>query len=384
MSQSSDNTASGNPSGRSYVPTNDSAPSSPRSSRTRSTTPNAPNTPTSSITALLKEWKEPIAPQPKCPKWIEELAEALARLRKDESGSLKWQQPSAAEMADMIRKAFAEHKVARPTQICYMSFLKTLLIQNGVLLNKLYPFHCQAVAPELYAVMYRQFSNYARWRLSQAATQSGLILAQPFLRTDLVVDGNLIDSAIKEEVRNQAITRLMDRKGLTLKNPAEFKKKVLEGLRHPEDPVRLYPALLFACGRRPASLLVPMQDVWDTEGLDLKENKIIYKEHIKKRGRPVTATIPLLCSTGLFLRALSAFQDKYLPLATAYRMRSWVKLNQYTFRYKPCDFRAIYAAYIGYSAILDDTATYPAAIARAMMHEHPSTSVHYMRVNLKE
>ena len=165
------------------------------------------------------------------------------------------------------------------------------------------------------------------------------------------MNGNLIDDKLINEVKAGQEKSLLDRRSLTVNDSQGFKKYMLEGLSE-KDASRLFQGLLFASGRRCATFCLPMDSVWSVEGLDLTENKIRYREYVKKRGKSRDAVIPLLCTASDFLAALSMFHELCPPDENGmslhgYKFRSWCRENPFFGPHtgqkhlRPCDFRAL-------------------------------------------
>ena len=336
------------------------------------TTPEPP-TLQSQIEELVKEWREPRPPSNQgTPKWLRKLAEDLKESK---------------NMPELIQTVFREKNVGRPTQVVYLSKLKSLLIENGVLLNPKFPAFCEREHPDLWRIISNMKTNYGRWRFLRSLP----LLKERYLKREMLVNGDLIDDKLKNDVKMAQETRLVTRKSLVVDDPAAFQQYMLDGLGM-EDPARLFQSLLFVSGRRCAVFCVPLSEVWSVEGLDMLENKIRYKEYMKKRGKCKQAEIPLLCSANHFLSALDYFQTHCCVPAEdgmakhSGTFRTWCRSNPFfsSDNYlRPCDFRALYSAYIAREAE-KEAKFVPGEICKALLHVRLGTALSYMHVVLKE
>lgn len=188
----------------------------------------------------------------------------------------------------------------------------------------------------------------------------------------------------------------MTRPEIKIEDKQAFLEKTLEGLRgHDDEPDRLFQALLLACGRRPSTLHLSIEDRWEIpKGQKKGEKKILYKERLKKRGRLLPGDqgvpIPLLCPAEDFLRALRVFQRRYNGRGKVVTESNAQALHGANHRLwcedsglKPRDFRSIYAAYVAQDASVRGGATAPATVSRALLHSDVGASLSYLRVDLE-
>lgn len=138
---------------------------------------------------------------------------------------------------------------------------------------------------------------------------------------------------------------------LRIENSEEFIKKTIEGL-HSKLFVKLYPALLLACGRRPTELYM----MKFRKGS--KENTIIFTGQLKKRSEKSKYEIPLLTDVTTFRKAVKNFQllfpevkeNKMIPdqIAKSYSKQNANALLAFSkennIKLKSSDFRRIYVA----------------------------------------
>ena len=332
----------------------------------------APTTPQTPQQTQLDDWKEPQPPAMKPTAWLKQLASRLEQ-EKERPGD---------ELASIIKAEFDQHKIEDKTKVVYMSWLKSMLIENGTLINPLFE-EAFEETHEPYLEKYRSLkSGYAK-RVFLELLNEVEPFTVPFLRTDIVVDGELIRHNLGKEVRKVALKKQMEKKSFTIEDPEEFKKKVLAGLDEYDSPQKLFPALLLACGRRPASLFIPIGEVWDMEGLRYSGSQIRYTETVKKRGKPVTEVITLLCSAHRFVTALEVFQELHKKNIYGRKLVEWCSwLRCKERKLTPRDFRVLYAKYIEQMSRKSGK-TGPVNVARALMHGNLNSSALYMSVNFE-
>lgn len=197
-----------------------------------------------------------------------------------------------------------------------------------------------------------------------------------------------------KDLQVQSEQKRSNRVELKVNDKAKFLETTLKPLEKGDDPASLFKALLLACGRRPTTLHLTIDDRWVID--DETKNEIWYREKLKKRGRVGKvkgSVIPLLCSAGIFINALRRFQvlvhtqdqrnrvcESNAQLMFGSLHRSWCE----GCGFRPRDFRALYAAYVGSNGDVRAGLTVPTTISRALLHVHPVTALSYMRIDLQE
>lgn len=289
---------------------------------------------------------------------------------------------SGEELSDIIKEEFGRHKIAKKTQVNYLSTLKSLLVENGALVNPLF----EDAFTESHEALVEKFqslsSGYAKKAFLEEVNRV-VPLVEPYLRTDIEVDGRVISRTLGYDVKREAKQRQMDKSVIRISAPNIFLEETLAGLDEFDDPKKLCPALLLACGRRPATLRIPAHQVWDMTNLDPSDYQIRYTETVKTRGKHVTDVIPLLCSAARFMLSLEAFQEQYSHKATPSNIRQWCKWLKCDGKsVRPRDLRNIYGRYIQ-DKFAKSGKTNPANVARALMHSNIGLSALYMSVNFE-
>lgn len=359
---------------------------------------------TSLISKAIEEWVEPHVPEKKVPEWLQNLADTVHHL-------LMKQKKSVEVAATTIREEFLAQDLGKPSQVKYMSYLKSLLLENGTLLNPDFPPYLQQVSEThfnnstLVDLFQTQHSHYARWRLFRHLQYfpgiDGTLFERhqggSYLRRDFWVNCNLISKTLWNEVQQMAKQRQMTRPEIKIEDKELFLEQTLAGLKEYDDPSKLFPALLLACGRRPSTLHCSIDDRWQllpTPSSKEKKHQILFKERLKKRGRLLPGdpwmSIPLLCSPRQFLRSLRMFQKRHHQKDVLVTESNAEKLYGVQHRQwclntglKPRDFRAVYAAYIARDAAVRDGVTVPAAVSRALLHVDTGSATNYLRVDLE-
>lgn len=359
--------------------------------------------PISSYLKAAEQWQEPHVPAKAMVKWISDLANELRKLHARGA--------EAKELKERIKEEFEKRlKLSSASKIKYMSYLKSLLLENGVLLNPNFTPHLEAMCNKYFKNQYltklfaQQSSNYARLRLwmhLQFATpvDSPKLFKKRYTRKDFYVNANILDKNMWNDVQKAAQEKLMNRPEIKIENKTEFLQTSLKALEKNNEEATLgdlFCALLLACGRRPSTLHLSC-DRWALVPGKEDQNCILFSETLKKRGHltgPVQ--IPLLCSGKTFLKALKRFQKKCTCLpkmegvekcteATAQTLfgklhREWC-WDCHSGKLRPRDFRAVYSAFLaqkggGFSA--------PATVSKALVHTVPQTALHYLHVNLSD
>jgi len=366
--------------------------------------------PISSYSKAAERWVEPHLPAKAMVKWLEALANALlVKFRQNEN----WK-----EIKEMIRECFNNKKLSNPSKLKYMSYLKSLLIENGVLLNPYFTPHLEAVCSKYFKNRYltklfeQQSTNYARWRLwthLQFATprdvpQAHKLFLEPYLCRDFWVSGDILGPNLRKDVEKVNNDRLLTRQEVKIDNKTEFLQTTLRPLTEKDTDSKewtmgdLFCALLLACGRRPSTLHLSL-DRWALVPGKEDMNCILFLETLKKRGHMAEpAEIPLLCTGRVFLKALKRFQKKcralprHVPNCDETKaqalygalQREWCR-DCHAGKFKPKDFRAVYSAYVASSASRSrEGLSGPAAVSKALVHTIPQTAVHYLHVNLTD
>jgi len=353
--------------------------------------------PISSYLKAADQWVEPHLPAKAMVKWLEQLANDLSE-KKD-----------TLEIKDMIKEAFNSRKLSSPSKVKYMSYLKSLLMENGLLLNPSFTPHLEAVCSKYFKNHYlsnlfeQQSSNYARWRLwmhLQYATPKDVppahkLFQESYLRRDLFINTNLLDKRMWGEVQQLAKDKLMRRPEIKIENKTEFLQTTLSGLQKTDDMGALFCALLLACGRRPSTLHLSL-DRWALVPEQEDDPCILFLETLKKRGHLCSpAEIPLLCSGKVFLKALKTFQrlcsclkegetakictEENAQAIWGGKHRMWCR-DSHAGKFRPKDFRAVYSAFVAQRG--DSGLSGPAAVSQALVHTVPGTALSYLHVNL--
>lgn len=339
-----------------------------------SLTPSLCHTVNCLIDDLKLTWKEPHLQENRIPRWIKELAESVRG-------------KTAEEMKSDIRKSFKEHSVKPATQIVYLSFLKNLLIQNGELLLPNYITTISVQNKKLCDFLNEQKTNFGKY----AVLKNFPFLCKGLLRTDVLINGDILSDTLREDVKKKQEEKLKDRKTLVVRTPVEFLEWVKTSLSQCDSPSQLLQALLLCCGRRISSIFMKPRMVWKYIPGQEECPKIMYREILKKRGRSIWSEIPLLAPARLFLNGLRNFQKDFLlecsdPLVKyGKRHRKWCSSNKFLpgVRLTPRDFRSLYAGFVKRNAEKAEQ-FFPAAVSRALMHDNLQTSLHYMSVNFIE
>ena len=395
-------TSAGRNSGDLSATTETSLTAWPRSRTTPSTSAStkASLTPEQFISDLLAHWTPVTLPTTPTPRWLRDLAQELAdqplegpmEARPEESEK-QW----AERLKKRIRDEFAQHQMNEATSISYLSSLKTMLVNNGVLVTPGYMEQLEKELngkhPALLKLMKEQPHHLSRHRL-HLLIWFPLRLKCRFLRKALKVDGAILSKGIKGRVKAKQTNALLTRTPLTVWKPASLLKWALEGLELHYDTGRLLPALLLVSGRRSLTLLTSIEKSWNIGNFDPNGHYVEHTEWVKKRGKLTTSIIPLLAPWRTFSRALTALHHHFACSSVPVEQRQAVfgplmRTHCATVPFvescagsvRPCDLRAIYAAYVAHHFRFDSTAI--ASVHAALTHSRPSTAIHYLRCNLE-
>ena len=176
---------------------------------------------------------------------------------------------------------------------------------------------------------------------------------------------------------------------LVVENSEALIKKILLGLKS-ERFYELYPALLLACGRRPAEIYqMRFRKVPNFP-------QITFKNQLKKRGELVKYNITLLCDIKVFRKALKKFQSFFPGVfeLTPQELHSKYSNNNVKtllffseengIKLKASDFRRIYVAKSYQNALeMGDTRSFNLFIQDHLGHANLGISLNYANVILK-
>lgn len=371
-------------------------------------TPAESCTPQELVKDLQKNWQNVPLPANRPPKWISQLAEDLEDLAIDEDAESVDEKEWLRRRESLIKETFGQHSTRPATAVVYLSCLKVLLINNGALVNPHYmdlleQACVQKQCPrEIVDLMEALPNNFNRWKLHQRIYKP-LRLTFRYLRP-MNLNGELLATGTCLEVKRKQMKALLARSPITVSRPQALLEWMDAGLKlkskkKNEKNEHRFASILLACGRRPLTLYVPANAKGEpTFALIPGDNsRIVVREWVKKRGKTFTSTIPLLCSAKTFMDAVEKFHEIISPphapkcapdqIQTMYG--AWMRKACEKVPYvrgpagaaRPCDMRAIYAAYICHDQ--RDVKTSVAAVKEALLHERAETTLNYLRVNLE-